>query len=307
MGIDHTLDVAASRFIFVHYHIFKNGGTTIESIMRREFGGGFATVHGPGAGSVLDAKGLTKFLRMHPGISAVSSHHLRYPKPDVRGWVIFDCCFLRHPLERLVSLYNHFRREDSADPLCLCARRESPREFMKQLLDDSPNLVSDVQVTQLANAGAFARPARDPDLERATQVFCDMAVPGVVELFDESLVAAEYFLKPAFPGLRLHHRPENVSQPVLHRRQDNRRHTEETLVDLWGGDVYSDLLRLNQLDLELFRRAKIEILRRLFLVPAMDERLAEFKARSAPHRMQILANATEREPVPAKVAAGGAK
>ena len=87
MRIDHTLDVPASRFIFVHYHIFKNGGTTIESILRREFGGGFATVHGPRASSVLDAKGLTKFLRLHPGISAVSSHHLRYPKPDIRGWV----------------------------------------------------------------------------------------------------------------------------------------------------------------------------------------------------------------------------
>ena len=305
MRIDHTIDVPASRFIFVHYHIFKNGGTTIESILRREFGGGFATVHGPRAGSVLDAKGLTKFLRLHPGISAVSSHHLRYPKPDVRGWVIFDCCFLRHPLERLVSLYNHFRREDSADPLCPRARRDTPREFMKRLLDESPNLVSDVQVTQLANAGAFTRPAREHDRECAAQVFCDMAVPGVVELFDESLVGAEYFLKPAFPALRLHHSPENVSQPALHRRQGNRRHTEETLVDLWGADVYSDLLPLNQLDLELFRRAKIEILRRLFLVPGMDERLAEFKARYAPHRMQISAGATERESVRARVAAGG--
>jgi hypothetical protein len=306
MRIDHTLDVPASRFIFVHYHIFKNGGTTLESILRREFGAGFATVHGPDASSILDAKGLAKFLRLHPGISAISSHHLRYPKADVRGWVIFDCCFLRHPLERLVSLYNHFRRADSSDLLCLRARRETLQEFMKRLLDDSPNLVNDVQVTQLANAGAFARPAREQDLERAIQVFCDMAVPGVVELFDESLVGAEYFLKPAFPGLRLHHRPENVSEPAPHRRQHNRRCTEETLVDLWGTRLYSDLLRLNQLDLELFRRAKIEILHRLFLVPNMNERLVEFKARSARLRMQVSGNAAEREPIPAKVASGAA-
>ena len=118
-----------------------------------------------------------------------------------------DCCFLRPPLERLVSLYKHFRRTDSSDPLSLHARRDAPREFIKRLLDHSPNLVSDVQVTQLANAGAFARPACERDLERATEVFCDMAVPGVVELYDESLVAAEYFLKPAFQALRLGHAP----------------------------------------------------------------------------------------------------
>ena len=288
MRIDHTLKVPAVRFIFVHYHIFKNGGTTIESILRREFGSGFATVHGPGAGSVLDAKGLTKFLRLHPGISAVSSHHLRYPKPQVRGWVIFDCCFLRHPLERLVSLYNYFRRTESSDPLSLHARRDAPREFIKRLLDHSPNLVSDVQVTQLANAGAFTRPAGGRDLERATEVFCDMAVPGVVEMYDESLVTAEYFLKPAFPALRLGHSPENVSRPNPH-----------SLADLWGADVYSHLLRLNQLDLELFRRAEIEVLRRLFLVPDMDERLAEFKVRCAPLHMQVPASA-------AKVAVGAA-
>jgi hypothetical protein len=299
MQVDHTVDVPAVRFVVVHYHIFKNGGTTIESVLRREFGGGFATVHGPADGSVLDAKGLTTFLRGHPEVSAVSSHHLRYPKPEVRGWVIFDCCFLRHPLDRLVSLYNHLRRTDSSDPTCLQAKHQTPREFMRQLVLDSPNVVSDVQVIQLANEGAFARPANERDLERATQVFCDMALPGVVELFDESLVSAEYFLNPAFPALRLHHRPENVSQPVVPRRREKEKqeYLDGKFVELWGADVYADLLRLNQMDLELFRRARTEILRRLFLLPNMEERLIEFKARYAPLSRQV--PAPEREAVEA--------
>jgi hypothetical protein len=307
MRIDHTLDVPAPRFVFVHYHIFKNGGTTIESILQREFGSGFATVHGPAAGSILDARGLTRFLRRHPGISAVSSHHLRYPKPQVPGWVIFDCCFLRHPLDRLVSLYNHYRRADSSDSLCLRERDQSPRDFMEHLLRDSPNLVSDVQVMQLANAGTALRPAHERDLERAIQAYCDMAVPGVVELFDESLVAAEYFLKPAFPSLRLHHRPENVSRAAGSYRPDNPRDMERTLVDLWGADVYSDLLRLNQLDLELFRRAKTEVLRRLFILPNMQEKLVEFKSRCAPPDLQVLEDVPQGEPVQLKIAGRGAR
>lgn len=136
--------------------------------------------------------------------------------------------------------------------------------------------MSDIQVTQIANAGAFARPANAADLDRATHLFCDMSVPGVVELFDESLMSAEYFLRPAFPALRLHYRPENVSA------KDQPSNSNETLADLLGHDVYADLLRLNQLDLELFQRAKVEIRRRFSLVPNHVERLTEFKGRCEP-------------------------
>ena len=306
MRIEHTLDVPATRFIFVHYHIFKNGGTTIESILRREFGAGFATVHGPDDESVLDGKSLTEFLRQHPGISAVSSHHLRYPKPVVPGWVIFDCCFLRHPLDRLVSLYNQFRRCDSSAPFCVRAKHETPREFMRHLVRDSPHMVSDVQVTQLANAGVFARPANERDLERATLAVHDMSVPGIVEMFDESLLAAEYFLKPAFPELRLHHFPENVSRPWRVNGPGPLPNLEQTLVDLWGAEVYADLLRLNQLDLELFRQTKIENQRRLSLIPNLEERLVEFQARRGPVRVWNSANAPEYEPVRIRIAGGAA-
>jgi hypothetical protein len=50
-------------------------------------------------------------------------------------------------------------------------------------------------------------------------------------------------------------------------------------MDAWGGDLYEDLLRLNQLDLELFRRAQKEIGRRIALVPEFERRLSEFRAR----------------------------
>ncbi len=275
MRIEHKVDVPPPRFVLVHYHIFKNGGTTLESVLRREFGPAFATVHGPADGSLLDAACLTRYLRRHPKIGAVSSHHLRYPKPEVRGWVFFDCCFIRHPLDRLLSLYNHFRRTDSVDPVCMRARRQPLREFMKQMIDEFPHLVSDVQVTQLASGGAFTRPANQADLDRAARILSDMAVPGAVDLFDESLVSAEYFLRPAFPALRLHHRPENVTRPAAPPPSD------ENLAGLWGDDVHADLLRLNRFDLELHRRARGEVLGRFLLLPGREARLAEFRARNA--------------------------
>lgn len=278
MGILRTIDAPPVRFVFVHYHIFKNGGTTMESILAREFGERYAAVEGPADGAVITGRDLAGFLRSHHDISAVSSHQLRYPKPEVPGWVIFDCCFVRDPLERLYSLYQHFRRASSGDPLSFRAKRQSPREFMRGLMEGAPNLVSDVQVVQLANAGAFARPAMERDLERAAATLCEMALPGVVNLFDESLVSAEYFLKPAFPTLKLHYKRENVSEPA---RFETRESSEKRLAEVWGDEVQADLMRLNRLDRELVRRAGEEVRRRLMLVPRWAEKLAEFRARNA--------------------------
>jgi hypothetical protein len=279
MRLDATLTSTNPRYVIVHYHIFKNGGTTIEAILEREFGHRFATLHDTKVSATLSARHVASFLRRHPQVSAISSHHLRYPKPDIRHTIVFDCCFLRHPLERLDSVYHYLRTIAPLDTTSCRARQMSAREFLRHLADESPHMVSDVQVTQLACAGAFTRPAHAEDLERASAVLSDMAIPGLVEMFDESLVAAEYFLRPAFPGVRLECVAKNVSRPGGTAVSSNARARQERLVDAWGGDLYEDLLRLNQLDLELFRRAQKEIGRRIALVPESERRLAEFRER----------------------------
>jgi hypothetical protein len=149
-------------------------------------------------------------------------------------------------------------------------------------------------VTQLANGGAFLRPANERDLDRATQVFCDMALPGLVDMFNESLVAAEYFLRPSFPGIRLDHAPLNVSQPSETLPRTHK--LEDRLVALWGSDLYADLARLNRFDLELYHRAQSEVRRRLFLVPGLDDRLVNFQARCA--RLAVCSAGPIPEPAP---------
>ncbi|MCU1339825.1 MAG: uncharacterized protein JWO19_5406 [Bryobacterales bacterium] len=289
--MDIRLPVPPTRFLIVHYHIFKNGGSTIASILEREFENAFATVHGPDDVSVLDHTCLADFVSGNTEVRAISSHHLRYPKPVLPNTVIFDCCFLRNPLDRLQSVYSYFQRIDSDDPLCRLARQEHPRTFFKRLIDSAPHLVSNVQVTLLALGGAFTRPADIPDVDTAADIVGKMAIPGLVENFDESLVSAEYFLKPAFPRLRLDYRPQNVSRPLGASSKDR----QEWLRHSWGSDLYATLMQLNQCDLELCRRAEREVARRLSLVPGAEHRLAEFRARcpegqvNTPYRREHIA------------------
>jgi hypothetical protein len=273
--MDFRLPVSEKRFLILHYHIFKNGGSTITSILEREFRDDFATVHGPNDVSVVDDVSLADFVSSHPSIRAISSHHLRYPKPVLPNAIIFDCCFLRHPLDRLQSLYSYFQRIRADDPLCRLARQEQPRSFFTKLIDSAPHLISNVQVTMLAQSGTFTRPVDTPDVELAADVIGRMAIPGLVEKFDESLVSAEYFLKPAFPRLRLDYMAQNVSRPIGGTPADR----QGWLKHSWGPDLYFTLARLNACDLELWRRAESEIARRLDLVPDAEHRLAEFRAR----------------------------
>jgi hypothetical protein len=259
--------------------MFKNGGSTIEAILQREFRGHFATAHGSHATSALDDQDIAAFLDEHPNIAALSSHHLRYPLPSIRRAVLFDCCFLRNPLDRLQSIYTYLLAEPRRDdPVLLLAQSMGPREFMMRLIDESPHFVSNAQTLLIATGGAFTRPLDETDLARAKEVLRRMALPGLVEMFDESLVAAEHFLGPAFPRMRLHYVAQNVTRP--HGRNF------EELRATWGADVFEELARLNRLDLELCRYAEEEIRRRFLLVPNPEERLMEFKSRCSGLRLQ---------------------
>jgi hypothetical protein len=279
--MDIRLPVSPTRFLIVHYHIFKNGGSTVASILEREFKNAFATVHGPDDVSVLDHTHLSQFVLNHTAVQAISSHHLRYPKPVLPNTVIFDWCFLRHPLDRLQSVYSYFQSIDSPDPLCRLARQEHSRSFFKKLIENAPHLVSNVQVTFLAQGGAFTRPADTSDVEAAAEIFAKMAIPGLIERFDESLVAAEYFLKPAFPRLRLDYSPQNVSRPLGASSIDR----QEWLRHSWGSELFATLVQLNQCDLELYRRAEDEVARRFSLVPAAEQCLKNFRSRCPQSRI----------------------
>jgi len=96
----------------------------------------------------------------------------------------------------------------------------------------------------------------------------EMSVISVVDLFDESLVAAEYFLCPAFPSIQLEYVSQNVS------RKD-----AEPFRDAVGTTIYQQLEKMNHLDGELLSQARAEVRRRFELVPDAQEKLAAFRRR----------------------------
>ncbi|NOT88396.1 MAG: hypothetical protein HOP03_09445 [Lysobacter sp.] len=275
---DIRVPVARDRFVVLHYHIFKNGGSTIDYALRRSFGDAFVDFHGGHDDARLCAQDIVELVQADASISALSSHHTRYPKPRAHGLVFFDICFVRHPLSRIRSLYHYGRMLDPGNWLAQLALAQDEGGFVSHLLQHVPHMLTDVQINYIVNGGAFARAAGPQDLRTALAILEDMSVPGVVELFDESLTAAEFFLGPCFPRIDLAYLAHNVSSPDGHS-PSGREDTLDACRTAWGNETFDAVLALNTWDLRLYESARHEVLRRLHMLPAHELRLATFRER----------------------------
>jgi hypothetical protein len=193
--------------------------------------------------------------------------------------ILFDLCFLRDPIQRLWSVYKYLCRVESFDELSARAKSMSPRQFFELAIEEHPQLVNDVQVSLIVNGGAYTRPPAFTDLRVAVDVLRRISVIGLVDLFDESLTAAEYFLRPAFPRLQFQYVKQNVSPALSPNDGDTNVQPEEQLREAIGEVLYARLEQLNQLDYHLVARARQEVLRRFALMPRSEERLADFHSR----------------------------
>ncbi len=261
--------------VLVHYHVMKNAGSTISEILKRELGPAYAEVHGPDAGSMIMPGELLGFIRTHPEIRVISSHHIRFPVPHEERLHWTYCCFLREPLDRLYSLYTFFRNSGDTNPVGMMAQRLDVRDFFWQLIEHFPNYACNAQTIYLACSGFFLRPAGSDDLQRAIRIMQECSMPGVVHRTNESLAIAEYFVNPIFPGIRLHGPAVNAGSDPCRSLESRQRE----LKDLLGYKLYRTLQKVNALDIALVRQTEIELARRRNLIANFSTRFAEFEQR----------------------------
>ena len=259
----HAVDTKI-RHVLLHYHLFKNAGSSIDAILERNFGSRLAYLHGMRHDSTVTNADLVHFLAANGDVRAVSSHHLRPPKPRIEEFVFFDIVFLRHPLDRLRSMYDFYRRNEAIDdPLVEQAHRFAIGQFMEFLIAYYPHLTNNVQVCFFASSGQYTRPPNNGDLQRAIGVITEAAVLGVTELFDFSMGTARYYLYPTFGALDLKGPAQNVSAARAESLEERLQHMEASC----GSNLYKSLLRMNELDLQLVKCAEAEIHRRFNEIP----------------------------------------
>ncbi len=246
------------RLVILHYHIFKNAGATFLDILDHSFGDRLARLETPVFEGVLNNRELVRFFNARPNVCALSSHQIRHPLPQAPGYLFFDVCFLRDPIDRIRSIYTYFRQKPIPGvPLSDLANRVALGDFLAGMIQDFPLFVKNVQVNLLARGGDSNEPdARD--LEVAIERMLATSFLGVVDCFDQSVAAGAHALRRVFPELDCNRPPVNVSEGL----QGTVASRTEKLRQACGEKTYEELLRLNALDRQLVDRARAEVLRR---------------------------------------------
>ena len=75
------------RFVMLHYHFLKSAGMAIEDMLRRSFEKNYASIDTEDRDGHMSTQALLALLNSNPHLKAVSSHQIRYPVPQVRGFM----------------------------------------------------------------------------------------------------------------------------------------------------------------------------------------------------------------------------
>jgi hypothetical protein len=275
--------VAVTAHVIFHYHIFKNAGSTVDWALRRHFGARFETFDGKTPWTTMTPQTVLEHLRSRPRVSAFASHQAKFPALQDKTLRVYPLVFLRHPIDRVGSVYAFERRQREDTPGSLRARSSDFAGYVRWRLDNrGATVLTDHQTaccTPWKPTGPASRGRHYADLAEAMETVRTCAVAGVVERLDESLVLAEQSLSGAFPGIDLSYVRQNISRSdaaSLEARADR------VLAEL-GPELAEEVVRRNRRDLELYRAVTEELQRRVDSLPDFAARLDDFRRRCEKH------------------------
>jgi hypothetical protein len=257
--------------VLLHFHQFKNGGTTLDFILEREFGDGFLSFHGDNPDSNLLEPDIKAMVAAHPAKQVFTSHHFRLPIDDMPG--ALPLLILRHPIDRLPSIYEQERRSSPLGPEDPAF--QSMSDWLDRALRERPSLVCDAQVRFMACSGLPVQ-TDETLLAQAMRILRKCPFFGIVSEYDRSMVLLEELLRPWWPRFSAAHLPQNTSlrDPSIECRLS-------LLREVLAPDVYRRALVHNRYDLALFQQALALLDRRCGAVAGLAGKLQDLRNRCA--------------------------
>lgn len=212
--------------ILVHVHIPKNGGTTFNRILARQYGDGFVEAYSQVPGHFFTDDEVRDLLVAHPQTRCLTSHSLRPPLPVLDGIVYRPITFLRHPLERLISLYFYERKITTRTGVEHCSQLPFDQYFEERITQD--NALTNWQTFHIAGAD---------DVDKARTLLDTYLFVGITERYDQSLIILS----------------ERLDLPLRVRLYRRQRVTPHAPVEaIVNGSLLDRLREMNALDMQLY-------------------------------------------------------
>ena len=255
----------AARKVIIHYHLFKNAGTSIDKILREQFGSErwrTAEFSGPTTNipAVLSGRSsapqVQEWLARHPEVVALSSHTAAMPLPELPATEVFAIVMVRNPIIRLQSSYLFQRKRFAAGfdnrTTRLAAENDLAGYLRGLLAMEEQSLAHNFASVRLA---AAVKGSPEKIRQRAFEALERLPFVGVVERFEQSMQVLERWLAPHFPGFRARPTWRNAADaagtPLAERLENMRAEI--------GNDLYDRLAAANQIDIELHQAASRKI------------------------------------------------
>ena len=197
------------RTVILHYHLFKNAGTSIDRILQTNFGDRWVTREFEGRGPQNTAS-IVRWIKSEPEAVAFSSHTMVGPLPVMQDTRIIPVMMLRDPIARLRSAYA-FERTQGADTLgSILARHTDFEGYVRvRLAIAGDRQCRNFQTGRLASLTAGSEPER----ERALTSMDRIGVLGLVEHFDVALERLQSVIGGTFPAFKVETVHANRSKP----------------------------------------------------------------------------------------------
>lgn len=237
------------RTIILHYHLFKNAGTSLDAALKANFSEvekEWVTNEFPG-NPQQNREGLKQWIIDNPQAKCFSSHTAIFPVPHIEGINIIPALFLRNPIDRIASAYSFEKNEKGNGFGCTLARHTTLAGYVDTHLSINARQCINFQSQRLATM--FDEKQGD-EATRATMAIENLPFIGLVERYSQSLTELEQLLRnEGFEGVTLKPVEANVSRPIQASLDDKLAEIKAQL----GEELYQRLLMVNELDLTLWR------------------------------------------------------
>jgi hypothetical protein len=238
--------VPAPPPLILHYHLFKNAGTSVDAMLKQNFGKRWEEKEFKTPGARSNAAAVETFLNSRPDLHAFSSHTAMLPLPKLAGREVFPIIFLRHPVSRLKSAYDFERKQDVDTFGARLAKKHDFAGYLRELLESPGHRQArNFQTCRLA----FGMPrSYGSELDRARATLDTLPFCGLVEEYDRSLALLEKFLSPRIPDFRAIAVRKNITRGNGYTLAD----LLEQIADEIGPDLNQALWDANADDMTLF-------------------------------------------------------
>lgn len=238
------------RSVVFHFHFYKNAGSSVDAILKNNF---VNTWEEKEFGENDLPSGAIKWILQSPNINCFSSHTATLDILNNTDVELIPIVFIRHPLDRIASVYNYEKIQTSDAWEHVLARTSSMRQYIEaRLAIEFDAQCRNFHCYRLSEFFKNENESQFPSFELAKKAVSALSVVGIVDRFQESLdVYGSYLNKNGFFNLLFSETRENAVAPLELTLEDRLNKMKDEV----GEEFFQFLTETNKNDIALYEMA----------------------------------------------------